>query len=146
MSDDQDREPDVCRSCFKTAEMEPVKVRRSGCATWKPSTIWRCANPECHTIRKGTDDDILDHLNAVYGYKYFGDYELSPEQTDAVWEALRLAKKSKLLAQALAEAEAALEEAERALEEIADNGQGCTPDQMTARAALTRIRAAKGGE
>jgi hypothetical protein len=37
--------------------------------------------------------DRLEHINTVYGYKYFGDYELSPEQLDVVGEAVMFANR-----------------------------------------------------
>ncbi len=89
-----------CASCFKTSETEPVRVKRDG--RWIDSpTVRRCVDPECHAVREGTVTDRLEHINTVYGYKYFGDYELSPEQLDAVWEAKALAARVPGLLEAL---------------------------------------------
>lgn len=90
---------DTCKSCFKTAEIEPVKVKRDG--QWVDSTVRRCANAECHAVREGTLADRLQHVRSVYDYKYFGDYELSPEQNDAVWEAKAIAERVPVMLEAL---------------------------------------------
>ena len=82
-----------CRCCFETAETEPVKVRDRSTREWVDSSLLRCVNKECHAIRAGTDADRIAHINDVYGYKYFGDYELSPEQIDAVGEAVKYANR-----------------------------------------------------
>lgn len=84
---------EACPSCFKTSDVEPVQVRHDRETGWVDSTLRRCANPECHAIREGTTEDRLTHLRNVYDYKYFGDYELSPEQLGAVWEAFTFAMK-----------------------------------------------------
>jgi hypothetical protein len=81
----------LCSCCYRTADMEPVEVKRDG--KWVASTIRRCTNPECHSVREGSLADRVAHINSVYGYKYFGDYELSPEQLDAVGEAVMLANR-----------------------------------------------------
>lgn len=91
---------ETCSSCFKTGETEPVSVKRNG--KWIESpTVRRCVNPECHAVRAGTTEDRLEHVATVYGYKYFGDYELTPEQLDAVWEAKAIAAKTPTLLTAL---------------------------------------------
>jgi len=80
-----------CTSCFKTEDMVCIQVREERGMPWKDSTVMRCANDECWSIRAGTRSDRIKWIRNVYDYKYFGDYELSPEQTQAVWEAFNLA-------------------------------------------------------
>lgn len=92
--------PDVCQSCYKTDATEGVHVRRDG-GEWVASTLRRCANPECQEIRSGSLEDRFTHLRNVYAYKYFGDYELSPEQSVAVWDAYGYAMKVPALLEAL---------------------------------------------
>lgn len=94
-------EADTCKSCFKTAETEPVRVKRDGVWIESP-TVRRCVNSECHAVRSGSLADRLEHVNTVYAYKYFGDYELSPEQSDAVWEAKAIASRAPALMEAMA--------------------------------------------
>jgi len=93
-------EADTCKSCFKTAETEPVRVKRDGVWIESP-TVRRCVNSECHAVRSGSLADRLEHVNTVYAYKYFGDYELSPAQNDAVWEAQAIASRVPALLEAL---------------------------------------------
>jgi len=81
-----------CKSCFETDELTPVQIRRGDRGTaWEDSSLRRCANDECWNIREGTREDRLAWVKNVYDYKYFGDYELSPEQLSAVWEAYSIA-------------------------------------------------------
>ena len=89
-----------CPGCYETSETEPVKVKRDG--VWVESTVRRCVNRECHTVREGSLEDRVAHINSVYGYKYFGDYELSPEQLDVVGEAVDLANRALTLTAELA--------------------------------------------
>lgn len=98
-TDAQPSAADKCPNCYATADMEPVEVKRDG--KWVASTVRRCVNRECHTVREGTLEDRVAHINSVYGYKYFGDYELSPEQMDVVGEAVGLAQRVPALADAL---------------------------------------------
>ncbi len=87
---------DKCNSCYVTADTVPVQVRRGGRGSpWEDSTLRRCANDECWNMREGTREDRLDWVKNVYDYKYFGDYELSPEQLSAVYEAYAIATSSK---------------------------------------------------
>lgn len=90
----------LCKSCFRSSETEPVQVKRDG--QWVESpTVRRCTNPECHSIRAGTLRDRLEYVERIYSYKYFGDYELSPEQLDAVMEANGIAQCVPALLEAL---------------------------------------------
>lgn len=81
-------EPWKCPSCFKAAEIEVVQIRQPD-RSWADSSIRRCA--DCKHTFGGTLADRLAYINDVFGYKYFGDYELSEEQIDAVWEAKAIA-------------------------------------------------------
>lgn len=45
-------------------------------------------------MREGSREDRLKWIKNVYDYKYFGDYELSPEQLSAVYEAYAIATTS----------------------------------------------------
>lgn len=93
---------DLCKACFRTGETKPVQVRYGERGEpWVESSIRRCANDECWNTTGGTLEERLTHIRNVYDYKYFGDYELSPEQNDAVWEAKALAQKVPLLLSAL---------------------------------------------
>lgn len=85
-------EEEKCKSCFQTADIVPVKIRRGerGSA-WEDSTLMRCANDECWNMRVGSRSDRLAWVKNVYDYKYFGGYELSPEQLSAVYEAYSIA-------------------------------------------------------
>ncbi len=85
-------EPAKCRACFCTSETEPVLIRRGPRGSeWVESSIRQCANHECRNTTGGSLEERLTHIGNVYDYKYFGDYELSPEQVDAVWEAKAIA-------------------------------------------------------
>jgi len=95
-----------CKACFKPLRTEPVMIlngpRYSG-AQWVESSIQRCANSECCNTTGGTLEERIAYINGVYGYKYFGDYELSPEQMDAVGEAVSLAAQVPSLVAVLAD-------------------------------------------
>jgi hypothetical protein len=78
-----------CPSCYKSSAPEVVPVRRDRNEGWVESTIRQCRN--CKYTFGGTLADRLVHVNCVYEYKYFGDYELSDEQKDAVGEMIALA-------------------------------------------------------
>lgn len=98
-----------CKACFRTAETEPVLIRWGGSGEpWVESSIRRCANDDCWNTTGGTLEERLQHVRNVYDYKYFGDYELTPKQNDAVREALAIAEQLKRrvddLTKALAEA------------------------------------------
>lgn len=80
-----------CKSCFECTETVVVKVRDDRNSEWRDSSVRRCANDQCWHIVDGTRADRLTWINNVYDYKYFGDYELSPEQSAAVYEAKSLA-------------------------------------------------------
>lgn len=80
-----------CKSCFECAETAIVKVRNDRNSEWRDSSVRRCANDQCWHIVEGTREDRLAWISNVYDYKYFGDYELSPEQLAAVYEAKILA-------------------------------------------------------
>ena len=80
-----------CKSCFECTETVIVKVRYDRSSEWRDSSVRRCANDQCWHIVDGTREDRLTWINNVYDYKYFGDYELSPEQLAAVYEAKSLA-------------------------------------------------------
>lgn len=80
-----------CKSCYKASETLPVQVRDERGQPWRDSTVKRCANDECWNICEGAQADRLLWVKNVYHYKYFGDYELSPEQLSAVWEAYTIA-------------------------------------------------------
>lgn len=80
-----------CKSCFECSETVIVKVRDDRNSEWRDSSVRRCANDQCWHIVDGTREDRLTWINNVYDYKYFGDYELSPEQLAAVYEAKSLA-------------------------------------------------------
>lgn len=83
---------DKCKSCFETNEVLPVEIRKNRESGWVESSIKRCANNDCWAIREGSHTDRLVWIGNVYDYKYFGDYELSPEQLSAVWDAFYLAR------------------------------------------------------
>jgi hypothetical protein len=87
----EDQATQPCASCFKTSETVAVEIRHRRGEEWVESTIRRCANDECWNTTGGTLEDRLTHIRNVYDYKYFGDYELSPEQLDAVFDAGALA-------------------------------------------------------
>ncbi|WPE22439.1 hypothetical protein [Shinella zoogloeoides] len=80
-----------CKSCFECSETIVVKVRDERGGEWRDSSVRRCANDQCWHIVAGTREDRLAWISNVYDYKYFGDYELSPEQLSAVYEAKSLA-------------------------------------------------------
>ncbi|WP_313666169.1 hypothetical protein [Shinella sp.] len=80
-----------CKSCFECSETIVVMVRDERGGEWRESSVRRCANDQCWHIVDGTREDRLLWIDNVYGYKYFGDYELSPEQLSAVYEAKALA-------------------------------------------------------
>lgn len=80
-----------CKSCFECSETVVVKVRDERGGEWRNSSVRRCANDQCWHIVAGTREDRLAWISNVYDYKYFGDYELSPEQLSAVYEAKSLA-------------------------------------------------------
>lgn len=80
-----------CKSCFECTETVIVKVRDDRNSEWRDSSVRRCANDQCWHIVDGTREDRLTWISNVYDYKYFGDYELSPEQLAAVYEAKSLA-------------------------------------------------------
>ncbi|MEH3108952.1 MAG: hypothetical protein PGN22_03170 [Agrobacterium cavarae] len=80
-----------CKSCFECTETVIVKVRNDRNSEWRDSSVRRCANDQCWHIVDGTREDRLAWISNVYDYKYFGDYELSPEQVAAVYEAKSLA-------------------------------------------------------
>ncbi len=82
-----------CTECFREHEVLPVRIRHARGGDWVDSSIRRCANDECWAIRDGSEEDIKVWLKNVYEYKYFGDYELSPEQKQAVREAFARATK-----------------------------------------------------
>jgi hypothetical protein len=87
----------ICRSCGSTSDLLPVQVRRGPPYQgfeYEDSSLRRCANNECWTIREGTAEDRMAFIRNQYDYKYFGDYELSPEQLEAVYQALYLAEKA----------------------------------------------------
>lgn len=96
---------ELCKACFKTSETEVVQIMEGGRSApvrkWIDSGIRCCANPECRNTTGGTLAERLAHIDDVYGYKYFGDYELAPEQLDAVWEAKAIAFKVPALVEAL---------------------------------------------
>lgn len=128
----------LCQSCFRTAETEPVKVLRGERYTggeWVESTLRRCANDECFALREGSLEDRLAFVRNEYGYKYFGDYELSPAQSTAVWEAYTAAMSSCGLLQA---ARLALEVAEDWIHDQLDG----TGSLDAALAKLDPVRAA----
>ncbi len=81
----------TCKSCFKCSEVVVVTVRDERGSEWRGSSVRRCANDQCWHIVDGTHEDRLTWISNVYDYKYFGDYELSPEQLAAVFEAKNLA-------------------------------------------------------
>lgn len=99
---------DLCGACFKTNETEAVKIRHSRETGWVDSSVRRCVNPKCHNVREGTLADRWAHVRNVYDYKYFGDYELSPAQMDAVGEMMMFAEHAWKLAPALQKAADAL--------------------------------------
>lgn len=80
-----------CKSCFECSETIVVMVRDERGGEWRESSVRRCANDQCWHIVDGTREDRLLWIDNVYGYKYFGNYELSPEQLSAVYEAKALA-------------------------------------------------------
>lgn len=80
-----------CKSCFECTETVVVKVRDDRNSEWRDSSVRRCANDQCWHIVGGTREDRLTWISNVYDYKYFGDYELSPEQLAAVYEAKAIA-------------------------------------------------------
>ena len=80
-----------CKSCFECSETIVVTVRDERGGEWRESSVRRCANDQCWHIVGGTREDRLLWIGNVYDYKYFGDYELSPEQLSAVYEAKALA-------------------------------------------------------
>lgn len=82
----------TCPSCYKVGVPEAVQIRDERGQPWRDSSVQRCPQADCHHTFGGTLEDRLKYLECVYGYKYFGDYELSPEQVDAVWSAYSLAK------------------------------------------------------
>lgn len=86
---------ELCKACFKTSETEVVQIMEGGRYAperkWVDTSIRRCANSECHNTTGGTLAERLAYIDDAYGYKYFGDYELSPAQNDAVWEAKAIA-------------------------------------------------------
>ena len=90
-----------CPSCYKDAEPEGVLVRDKDTREWVPCTVKRC--PLCHYSFGGTLADRLANAEAEYSYKYFGDYELSPAQMDAVGEMLAMSRAAVALHSALLE-------------------------------------------
>lgn len=88
-------ESERCKACGKALATEPVQIlngpRYSG-AQWVESGIRRCMNSECFNTTGGTLEEQLAYIDGVHGYKYFGDYPLSPEELDAVGTAIGLAK------------------------------------------------------
>lgn len=80
-----------CKSCFECSETIVVTVRDERGGEWRDSTVRRCANDQCWHIVDGSREDRLLWIRNVYDYKYFGDYELNPEQLSAVYEAKALA-------------------------------------------------------
>jgi hypothetical protein len=90
MSDKQ-----TCGECFKPFNWEPVRLRNPDKSWFDAPTLRRCANTsqgkECWALDGGTRTERLAFIERVYDYKYFGDYELSPEQLSAVWAAYALA-------------------------------------------------------
>lgn len=82
--------PMRCKACFEADVTEVVEVRHGERGEpWVDSTILRC--PKCKNTVGGTLADRLTYIRNAYDYKYFGDYELSEEQNDAVWSAKALA-------------------------------------------------------
>ena len=132
--------PDVCQSCYKTDAIEGVHVRRDG-GEWVASTLRRCANPECQEIRSGSLEDRFTHLRNVYAYKYFGDYQLSPEQSVAVWDAYAWAMKVPALLEALKGARAIVaEELDCLIRSCSLDGTAATLD-ADARDEVARVQA-----
>jgi hypothetical protein len=115
----EEAKADLCGACFKTSDVEPVQVRRSREEGWVESSLRICANEECRNLRAGTDEDRLTFIKNEYEYKYFGDYELSPEQSTAVWEAYTFAARVPALLAENEKLRASLLEAVGALETFA---------------------------
>lgn len=86
--------PETCSACFKPLVVEAVQILRGQRYTpeakWVESSVKRCA--DCKHTFGGTLEDRLAYIRTVYGYKYFGDYEPSEDQLDAIWEAKALAE------------------------------------------------------
>jgi hypothetical protein len=81
-------EPWTCPSCFRQSEIEAVQIRQPD-RSWADSSIKRCST--CKHSFGGTLSDRIAYVNDVYNYKYFGDYDLSSEQLDAVGEMISIA-------------------------------------------------------
>lgn len=82
-------DPRVCPSCFREMVSEAVQIRQSD-RSWADSSVRRCVG--CESTFGGTLEDRLAYVRDKYEYKYFGDYELSSEQLDAVWTAKGIAE------------------------------------------------------
>jgi len=91
----------TCPSCYRVGVPEVVPIRRTREEGWIGSTIRAC--PNCKYTFGGTLADRITHINCVYGYKYFGDYELSDEQKNAVGEMIAIANRVPKLIAALLE-------------------------------------------
>ncbi len=88
----QDDAPATCSECYKPLVTEPVQLRQPDRSWADAPSLRRCANEECWALYGGKREERLAFVQDTYSYKYFGDYELSPQQVTAVWEALALAK------------------------------------------------------
>lgn len=80
-----------CPACFRDTDRFPVKIRREGSKEWVDSSILRCSDPECGFTSGGTIEERMVYVTNETEYKYFGDYELTPIQVDAVNTAIGVA-------------------------------------------------------
>jgi hypothetical protein len=93
-------EPWTCPSCYQATAIEVVQIRQPD-RSWVDSSVRRCTG--CKHTFGGSLEDRLAYIRDTYAYKYFGDYEMTDAQLDAIWEANVLACMVPALVAALTE-------------------------------------------